>query len=394
MKKIVKGNEALAIAAKLARPDVVPAYPITPSTTFPEKISEYVADGELDAEFVPVESEHTAMSAAVSASACGARVCTATSSQGLALMHEVLFIASGMRLPIVMFNANRALSAPINIWGDHQDSMSERDSGWIQLYAENAQEGLDLMLMAFRIAEDKRILLPAMVCADAFVITHTSEVVDVPDQKDVDEFLPPYNPEHTYLDPERPATQGSFCTPEHYMETRYVLEKAMNGAGAVIDAVFAEFEKKFGRRYQKIEYYGDKDADIVFVGMGSMCGTIKDWIDEKRKKGVKVGLVRIVVYRPFPFKELKDALANAKIIAVLDRSLSPGHYGPLFTDIAAALANESKKAMLKDFVLGLGGRDITLRDFDDIYQTTKSDLVAGKVTEGICWINVNREAVQ
>ncbi len=394
-RKILKGAEAMAVAAKLAKPDVVPAFPISPSTTFPEKMSEYVACGELpNTEFVPVESEHSAISAAIAASATGARTCTATSSQGLALMHEMLFVASGMRLPIVLFNANRALSAPLNIWGDQQDSMSERDAGWIHFYSENAQEGLDLMLMAFRVAEDKRVLLPALVGIDGFVLTHTSEPVDVPDQKAVDDFLPQYKSEHAYLDPQRPATQGAFASPEYYMETRYAVDEALHGASPVIDEIFADFERRFGRKYQKIEYYGDKDADIVFVAVGSMCGTLKNWIDEHRAKGQKVGLARIVVYRPFPFKELKEALGNAKIVAVVDRSISLGYGGPIFAEVAGAFINDQKRPLLKSFIIGLGGRDITLKDFDEIYNAANADMESGNVSGKLHWININREALE
>ncbi|MDD5501858.1 MAG: pyruvate synthase subunit PorA [Candidatus Thermoplasmatota archaeon] len=391
-RKIVKGAEAMAIAGKLAKPDVVPAFPITPSTTFPEKMSEYVACGELpNTEFVPVESEHSAMSAAIAASATGARTCTATSSQGLALMHEMLFIAAGMRLPIVLFDANRALSAPLNIWGDQQDSISERDAGWIHFYGENAQEGLDLMLMAFRVAEDKRVLLPTMVGIDGFVLTHTSEPVDVPEQKAVDDFLPQYKAEHCYLDPERPTTVGAFAPPEYYMETRYQLDEAVHSSGPVIDEVFADFEKRFGRKYSKIEYYGDRDAEVVFVAIGSLCGTLKDWIDEHRAKGQKVGLVRIIVYRPFPFKELKAALANAKIVAVVDRSISLGYGGPVFSELAAAFVNDAKRPLFKSFIIGLGGRDIKLNDFENIYNAASADLKAGKVNEKMHWVNINKE---
>ena len=235
MKDVIKGNMATALGAKLARTEVIPAYPITPSTLFPEKISEYVANGEMDCQFVLVESEHSAMSACIGASATGARTCTSTASQGLALMHEMLFIASGMRLPIVVAVGNRALSAPINIWCDHQDSISERDTGWMQFYAEKNQEALDLMIMAFKIAEDKRVLLPAMVGLDAFVLTHTMEAVDIPEQEDVDKFLPSYTPPFGVLDPAKPMTFGSFGTPDYYMEFKYAQTKALEDSEKVID---------------------------------------------------------------------------------------------------------------------------------------------------------------
>ncbi|MEO2151093.1 MAG: pyruvate ferredoxin oxidoreductase, partial [Thermococcus sp.] len=245
IRTVMKANEAAAWAAKLAKPKVIAAFPITPSTLVPEKISEFVANGELDAEFIKVESEHSAISACVGASAAGVRTFTATASQGLALMHEVLFIAAGMRLPIVMAIGNRSLSAPINIWNDWQDSISERDTGWLQFYAENNQEALDLILIAYKVAEDERVLLPAMVGFDAFILTHTVEPVEIPDQELVDEFLGEYEPKHAYLDPKRPITQGTLAFPAHYMEARYTVWEANENARKVIDEAFAEFEKKF-----------------------------------------------------------------------------------------------------------------------------------------------------
>ncbi len=252
-KRIIEGNQALAIGAKLCRPKVIASYPITPSTHVPETLSEFVANCELDAEFVNVESEHSSISACVGAQATGVRTFTATASQGLALMHEILYVASGMRLPIVMGVANRALSAPINIWCDNNDTMGARDTGWIQFHSESNQEALDLVIQAYKVAEDERVLLPAMATIDAYTLTHTFEPVDIPDQKDVDDFLPPYKHPFAFLDPERPIAQGSFGTPEHYMEFRYAQQKAMERASGVIDEVFAEFEKKFGRKYRKIE---------------------------------------------------------------------------------------------------------------------------------------------
>ncbi len=387
VKQVVKGNFATAVAAKLARVDVVPAYPITPSTLFPEQISTYIANGEMDAELLLTESEHSAMSAAIGASASGARVATATASQGLKLMSEMLFIASGMRLPIVTAVGNRALSAPINIWCDHQDTIAERDSGWLQFYAENNQNALDLMLMAFKISEDRRVLLPSMVGLDAFVLTHTMEGVDVPLQKEVDEFLPPYKPVYT-LDVKNPMTFGSFGTPAHYMEFKYQQWEAMENAQEVIDEVFSEFYEKFGRKYEKVSEYRTDDADIIILTMGSMSGTARAAVDSMREKGIKVGAAKLTVLRPFPFKEIKMLARKAKVLAVADRNISFGFGGAVFAEIAGALINEKQKPMLIDFIIGLGGRDITQEDFYKIAEISKDAIEKGKVEKMVHWINL------
>jgi len=393
MMQIVKGNVAAAIAAKLAKPDVVAAYPITPSTDFPEKMSEYVANGELPyTQFLPVESEHSAMSACVGAAAVGARVCTATSSQGLELMHEILFVASGMRLPIVLYNANRALSAPINIWNDQQDSISARDTGWIQFYGENNQEALDLMLMSFKVAEDPRVLLPAMSCIDAFICTHTFEPVDIPDQKEVDEFLPPYKPTHVKLDPDDPWTLGPFGVPEVYKELRYMQHLAMKEANKVIDEVFKEFEKKFGRKYQKVEAYKTEDAEIVLLTMGSVSGTTKEAVDEMRKKGKKVGVAKLTVLRPFPFEEINSIIKNAKVVGILEKNISMGYGGAVYADLSGALINEKERPILIDFIVGLGGRDIVIDNIEEIIKICE-DARDGKRIERPVWIGLNKELI-
>ncbi len=391
MKAMIRGNESIAYAFKLARVQVVPAYPITPSTLVPEKISEFIANGEMKAEFVPVESEHSAISAAIGASARGVRVGTATASQGLALMHEVLFIASGMRLPIVMGIGNRALSAPINIWCDHQDSMSQRDTGWMQFYGENNQEGLDLGIMAFKIAEDKRVLLPAMVGLDAFVLTHTVEPVDMPEQSEVDDFLGEFKPNYVTLDPNKPATLGSFGFPEHYTEFRFAQWVAMEQAKKVIDEVFEEFEKKFGRKYRKVMPEHTEDADIIFVTMGSMSGTMREYIKKLRAQGKKVGMVKITVFRPFPKEELIEALQNAKVVAVVERNISMGFAGAVYGELAATFANKSKKPKFVDFIVGLGGRDITFNTLESVYKVAEKALTQD--VDDVNWIDVNKEAV-
>ena len=390
MRKVMKCNEAAAWAAKLAKPKVVAAFPITPSTLVPEKISEFIADGEMDAEFIKVESEHSAISACVGASAAGVRAFTATASQGLALMHEVLFIAAGMRLPIVIAIGNRSLSAPINIWNDWQDSISERDTGWMQFYAENNQEALDLILIAFKVAENERVLLPAMVGFDAFILTHTVEPVEIPDQEVVDEFLGEYVPKHAYLDPAKPITQGALGFPAHYMEVRYTVCEAMENARQVIKEVFDEFEKKFGRRYYMIEEYKTDDAEIILLTMGSLAGTLKDFVDKKREEGVKIGAAKMTVYRPFPIEEFRALAKKAKVLAILEKDISFGISGAVFADAGRVLVNEKEKPILLDFIIGLGGRDVTFENLEEVVEISKKALVGEKVEE-VNWIGLRKE---
>ena len=391
MKVMIRGNESIAYAFKLARVQVIPAYPITPSTLVPEKVSELIANGEMKAEFVPVESEHSAISAAIGASAKGVRVGTATASQGLALMHEVLFIASGMRLPIVMGIGNRALSAPINIWCDHQDMMSQRDTGWMQFYAESNQEGLDLGIMAYKIAEDSRVLLPAMIGIDAFVLTHTVEPVDMPDQKLVDEFLGEFKPNYVTLDTEKPATLGSFGFPEHFMEFKYGQWTGMERAKRVIDEVFNKFEEQFGRKYRKVCGEFMEDADIVLVTMGSMTSTTRAFIKKKREEGKKVGLVKLTVFRPFPREEIREILKNAKVVAVMERDISFGFGGAVYAEISSSLSKMNNKPKILDFIVGLGGRDITFKTLDEVLNTSERAL--NEEVDEINWVDVNKEAV-
>ncbi|NJE60687.1 pyruvate synthase subunit PorA [Thermococcus sp. 21S7] len=390
IKKVMKANEAAAWAAKLAKPKVIAAFPITPSTLVPEKISEFVADGELDAEFIKVESEHSAISACVGASAAGVRTFTATASQGLALMHEILFIAAGMRLPIVIAVGNRSLSAPINIWNDWQDTISERDTGWLQFYAENNQEALDLILIAYKVAENEKVLLPAMVGFDAFILTHTVEPVEIPDQELVDEFLGEYEPKHAYLDPAKPITQGALGFPAHYMEARYTVWEANENAKDVIDEAFAEFEKKFGRKYQKIEEYRTEDAEIIFVTMGSLAGTVKEYVDSLREKGLKVGAAKITVYRPFPVEEVRELAKKAKVLALLEKNVTFSVGGALFQDFSRALINESEKPKIVDFILGLGGRDVTFKDLDEALAIAQKAL-NGEAVDEVNWIGLRKE---
>ena len=361
--KIITGTSAAAEAARLCDVDVIAAYPITPQTTAVEKLADFVANGELDAEYIKVESEHSAMSACMGASAVGARTFTATSSQGLALMHEMLFAASGMRLPIIMMNANRALSAPINIWNDQQDSISQRDTGWIQMYAEDNQETLDLIVQAFRVGEHENVLLPVMVNLDGFILTHTVEPVTLPDEDAVKEFVGIYEPKHTYMDPDRPITQGAVGVPEYYMESKYDVQKALENAEGVILKINKEYSEKFGRVNGNglIEEYNLENAKTVFVAMGSICGTIKEVIDRLKEKGEEYGLLRIITYRPLPTKHIKEALKNAENIAILDKNIILGmDKGALFVDLAQTL----KDKKTANYIIGLGGRDIKPDYFD------------------------------
>lgn len=365
-RKVISSAEAVSEAVKRARPSVIPVYPITPQTKISEKLADYVADGDLDAHYIKVESEHSAMSAAIGASGAGVRVFTATSSQGLAYMHEPVFAAAGMRVPIVMANANRALSSPINIWNDQQDSISERDSGWIQIYAETGQEAFDTVLQAFKISENPDVLIPTMVCIDGFILTHTVDPVEVLSQEEVDTFLPKYTRGYSYLDPEDPMSLGTLADTESYIEIRHELEEAMEHSLEVIEEVGKEFGDLFGRYYGLIEEYKSEDADIILIAMGSICGTIKDVIDKQREEGKKVGLVRIRTYRPFPKEALKNAVKDAKL-AVLDKDISLGAGGAVYLDTKATLDNE-----VYGFVLGLGGRDITPEHIEEIIEKTEN----------------------
>lgn len=384
------GDEAAAIAAKLARVKVISAYPITPQTIIVERLSEFVANGELDAEYIKVESEHSALSACVGAAAAGARTFTATSSQGLMLMSEILFVASGMRLPIVMANANRALSAPLNIWCDWGDSMAVRDCGWVQLYCENNQEVLDLTLQAFLVAES--LSLPVMVCFDGFILSHTTEPVDVPEQREVDEFLPPYKPRYV-LDPKKPVTMGPVGVPEYYEEFKCMQQEAMRAAKEKLVKVGNEFGKKFGRRYRLIERYHSDDADVILLTMGSLSSSAKELIDRYRARGEKVGLVKVRSFRPFPVRELIDALGHAKAVAILEKDVSLGSAGALFIDTAAAFINVEKAPLMLDFICGLGGRDVETLQIKEAIRAAARAAELGEVKKAVRWLGLREKLV-
>ena len=381
MKAVMEASHAISEAVKAINPAVIAAYPITPQTHIVERISEYVANGEIDSKYIRVESEFAAISACLGAQATGVRSYTSTSSQGLALMFEVLFIVSGMRLPIGMTVVNRALSAPINIWNDQQDSMSCRDTGWIQLYAETAQECHDLTLMQYKISENKDVLLPSMVCLDGFTLSHMYEPFDVPKKELVKDFLPEYVPTHAILDPEQPLTLGPIGFPTHFMELRKAQADAMDNSLKVIEEVFNEFSEKFKaeikgtrpEKYSHVEEYKTDGAEIVFVSLGSVAGSIKDVVDELRSKGEKVGLVKIVTFRPFPKDAIIKALKNANKVAIVEKAISPGACGgPIFDEISSLLYTEDHHAELRNFIVGLGGRDVKLAHIRKMYDLMKS----------------------
>ena len=354
---------AVSEAVKLANVDVVAAYPITPQTHIVEHLAELVADGHLDAEFIPVESEHSAMSTCCGSSAAGARTYTATSSQGQALMLEICYIASALRLPIVMTVANRSLSGPISIWNDHSDMMMSRDTGWIQTVAENGQEAFDLTLHAFRVAEDSRVLLPVIINLDGFTLTHVIEPIEILDQKEVDRYLPPYQPQMR-LDPENPISIGPVGMPEVYTEAKKAQDEAIKSAKPVIIEAWQEFGDLFGRYYKPVETYRTDGAETLLVTMGSLSETAMTAVDQMRAKGKDVGLVRIRLFRPFPFEEFLAAVEGAKQIAVMDRALClNGAGGPLAIEVKAALYDEPERPYIWNYVAGLAGRDVTIENF-------------------------------
>jgi pyruvate ferredoxin oxidoreductase alpha subunit len=357
---------AIADAVKLANADVVAAYPITPQTHIVEHLAELVADGELDAEYIPVESEHSAMSACVGSAAVGARTFTATAGQGLELMHEVLYIPSSMRLPLVMTVANRALSAPLSVWCDHSDMMAVRDVGWIQIVVENGQEAVDNVICAFRMAEDRRVLLPVMVHLDGFNLSHVIEPVSFPEQAEVDKFLPPIK-YPLPLNPDRPVTMGDFAPPIIYTETKWAQEVNLRESKEVVIEVWNEYGKAFGRPYRPVEQHRTEGAKVILLTMGGVSETASVAVDELRNEGQSVGQLRLRLWRPFPFEEFRAAVADCDILIVLDRAISfGGPGGAVASEVKAALYNQAKRPKVVSFVAGLGGRDITVSGFKEI----------------------------
>lgn len=377
MKKVIMGNHALSYGAKLSRVQVIAAYPITPQTQVVELLSEMCADGQLDAKFVKVESEHSALAAALGASAAGARAFTATSAQGLALMHEMIHWAVGARTPVVLGNINRAMAPPWSIWTDQNDSLSERDTGIMQVYCESNQEVQDTVIQSFKVAE--KVLLPCMVVLDAFYLSHTYEPVDIPEQELVDKYLPPFNPPYR-LDPNEVHTFGGLTDATWYYELRYKIEIASRRAKEEWVKTGEEFEEVFGRRYSLVEEYKCEDADIIIVTSGTVTGTARIAVDMLREAGKKAGLLKIRVFRPFPIEEVRKILSSAKKVACIDRNISFGHGGIFFAEIKSALYNSENRPPIWGYIAGLGGRDVTPDSVMEVFKRTDeseepSDLV-------------------
>ena len=394
----MNGDEATAYAAKQVNPDVVAAYPITPQTIIVERFSEYVADGEVDTEFVAVESEHSALSCSVGASAAGGRAFTATAANGLALMWEILYIASSLRLPIVMAVANRALSGPINIHNDHSDGMGARDSGWIQIYCENSQEVYDATIEAWRIAEHKNIQLPVMVCLDGFTLSHTMENVNtLPDEVVKDyvkerEFITVeghLGESELRLDPDNPLTMGPLDLQDFYYEHKIHQVEAMKDALKYIKEVDAEWSKVTGREYSHVEPYMMDDADVAIIGLGSAMGTVRYVIDEMRAEGKKVGMIKMRLFRPFPEEDLKKALGNVPVLGVMEKCISFGApASPLMEEIMTAYYNDAEKPLMANYVVGLGGRDVSPDMIREIYGSLLEVKEQGAVKQPMTYIGV------
>lgn len=381
----MSGNYAAAYAAKLARVQVIAVYPITPQTSIVEKLSSFKADGELQARMIDVESEHSAMAACISASAAGARAFTATSSQGLSLMHELLIWTSGARLPIVMAEVSRALAPPWNVWADHLDVIAERDTGWIQLFCENNQEVLDSIIMLYKLCELEDVMLPAMTIMDAFILSHTLEPVSLPGQHVIDSFLPAYSPDIA-LRTDSPMVFGSVAKPDQYMEFRYLVDAAMRRVPKRLEEVEMEYKRKLGRTYGGLlEGYRCEDADVILIANGSAVSTARQVVNEMRSEGKKVGLAKLRFFRPFPASEIVGIMKSASAVGVLDRSYSFGHGGAIYSETCAAAYGKISSPPIKDYVAGLGGRDITPKIIRSIFD----DLLKGpKLGEDIAWVDL------
>ena len=379
--KMLDGNAAAVEAMKMARVKVISAYPITPQSSISEKLSDLVDAGELDAKYIRVESEHTAMSCAVGAQLTGVRAATATSSVGLALMHEILNVASGCRVPIVMPVVNRSLASPWSLWCDHQDSMAERDSGWLQFYCENVQDVFDTLLCAYRIAEDSRVQTPAMVCLDGFFLSHSMQKVLLPEQNEVDGFLGEYIPKNAYLNPADPMVINDLTPTDEITEMKFQQAVGFAQAKVVAGEVFADFEKEFGRHKGVVEGYRAEDADAIIITQGSMSGTAKYVVDKLRELGQKVGAVKIVMFRPFPYEALRQVCGSVKKIAVLDRTAGLGAQGtPLWLETKAALDGDVD---VRRYVGGLAGRDISPMTIQKVFE----DLRQESPCDGVNWID-------
>jgi pyruvate ferredoxin oxidoreductase alpha subunit len=388
--RVVEGSEAVALAVKACRPQVISSYPISPQTHIVEHLAKMVADGDLDAEYIRVESEFSAASVLSGASAAGGRSYTASSSQGLLLMTEVLYASVGMRLPFVITGVNRVLSAPISIQVDHQDTISLRDSGVIQFYVESCQEAYDTHIAAFKIAEDHKILLPVMVCMDGWILTHSYERLSFMEQDEVDRFLPPFRPLN-YLDVKNPKSWGSYAEEDMLMEFKYSIQEAMQCGKRRIKEVFSELAQITGRDHGGlIEAYGTDGAEVILVAMGSMVGTAKDAVDELRSKGKKVGLVKIRCYRPFPHEDIWDAIRGAKVVGVMDANFSLGSEGAVGMDLKSRLCGKADAPLVIDFIAGLGGKEVNKVTIGEIVEKAEEVLSSGLPLKESHWVGLNR----
>ena len=389
----LSGNEAVATAMRQINPDVVAAFPITPSTEIPQYFSTFVANGTVDTEFVAVESEHSAMSACIGAESAGARAMTATSANGLSLMWEMIYIASSLRLPIVMNLVNRAISGPLNIHNDHSDAMGVRDSGWVMLFSENNQEAYDNNLMAHRIAENKNVQLPVMICQDGFITSHSIENIELEEDSEVKKFVGEYHPEHYLLNKKEPIAVGPMDLQAYLFEHKVQQGEAMKAAKKVILDVAKDFEKWTGRHYGLFEEYKLDNADIAIVCMNSTAGTTKAVVNKLREQGIKAGLLKIRVYRPFPGKEVAEALSHVKAVAVLDKADSLNAIGgALFEDVASSMYVENKNVPLVNYIYGIGGRDTTEKDLTSVYTDLQEIAKSGNVDNPYRYLGLRREA--
>ena len=388
----LSGNEATAIAMRQINPDVVAAFPTTPSTEIPQYFSTFVANGDVDTEFVAVESEHSAMSATIGAEAAGARAMTATSANGLSLMWEMIYIASSLRLPIVMALVNRAVSGPLNIHNDHSDAMGVRDAGWIMLFSENNQEAYDNMLMAHRIAEHKDVLLPLMVCQDGFITSHSIENIQLENDEDVKKFVGQYKPEHYLLNRDEPIAVGPLDLQAYLFEHKAQQAEAMKKAKEVIKEVSEEFAEWTGRKYEFFEKYKLDDAEIAIVCMNSTAGTTKAVVDRLREQGIKAGLLKIRMYRPFPAEEIAEVLSHLKAVAVLDKADSLNAAGgALFEDVTSAMYVNKKQVPMVNYVYGIGGRDTTEKQLESVYTDLSEIAKTGEIGEPYRYLGLRRE---
>ena len=388
----LSGNEAVATAMKQINPDVVAAFPITPSTEIPQYFSTFVSNGQVDTEFVAVESEHSAMSACIGAEAAGARAMTATSANGLSLMWEMIYIASSLRLPIVLSLVNRAVSGPLNIHNDHSDAMGVRDSGWIMLFSENNQEAYDNTIMAHRIAENKDVMLPLMICQDGFITSHSIENIELIEDSKVKEFVGEYHPEHYLLNKKEPIAVCPLDLQAYLFEHKYQQAEAMRNAKKVIKEVSEDFEKLTGRSYSFFEEYKSQDADYIIVCMNSTAGTTKFVVDKLREKGIKAGLIKVRMFRPFPAEEIAEALKNAKSIAVLDKADSlNGAGGALFEDVTSSMFTNNVFIPTINYIYGIGGRDTKVEDIESVFNDLSNINTNKKVENPYRYLGVRRE---